>query len=170
MGRGTRVISIVDNTSNFFDQLLHRPRWIKVCRRHRYLLGYWHVRCGLVNSNSFIFCIHFRRGLRTFEYGIRERCVVPLVRVGRLDGDHLDAGRLLFADGHHVLLRVHDDGSVVVYIRHRDSDLDAFTPAPHSSVLVPGLDNHLVPGLWLPVQRFFGAQFTCTANKKKKKR
>lgn len=26
MGRGTRVISIVDNTSNFFNQLLHRPR------------------------------------------------------------------------------------------------------------------------------------------------
>lgn len=103
----------------------------------------------------------------TFEYGIRERRVVALVRVGRLDGDHLDAGRLLFADGHHVLLRVHDHGRVVVDVRHGHLDLDALAPAPDPAVLVPGLDDRLVPGPRLAVQRFSGAQLACLSTKPK---
>lgn len=104
--------------------------------------------------------LHTTYKMRTFKYGVRERSVVALVRVGRLDCDYLDARRLLFADRHHILLRVHDDGRVVVDVGYSHLDLHTFATTSDPSILVPGLNDYLMPGSGFSVQWFLGAQFT----------
>jgi len=121
---------------------------------------------GGVSIFNLLIFNHVVRCTLTFKYGICERSVVSLVRVGRLYGNHLNTGRLLFADRHHVLLWVHDDGCVVVDICHGHLDLYALAATPDPAILVSGFDDNFVPNSGFPIQWFSGAQFACIKKKK----